>query len=299
MSSMPSQDRKRKISWIDFIVVAVVIGFFVFIAQRISSVLVYKWDWSMVAPYIFYFDDDTGEWVANLLVQGLATTVRLALYGIVISALIGVIMGFCRTVNNLFLRMVARVYVEFIRNMPPIVFIFVFYFFISSQIMPLLGVDDFARNASPATLELIRFFAGDPLLFSNFISGLICLAMFEGAYITEIVRAGIQSIPRGQWEAATSVGLSRFHVLRYVILPQAVQRIVPPLANQFINLIKDSSIVSLISIQELTFMAVEVGVSTTRVFEVWIITAVFYFVICYGCAYTFTRMERRMRRSRR
>ncbi len=299
MSSMPSQDRKRKISWIDFIVVAVVIGFFVFIAQRISSVLIYKWDWSMVAPYIFYFDDDTGEWVANLLVQGLATTVRLALYGIVISALIGVIMGFCRTVNNLFLRMVARVYVEFIRNMPPIVFIFVFYFFISSQIMPLLGVDDFARNASPATLELIRFFAGDPLLFSNFISGLICLAMFEGAYITEIVRAGIQSIPRGQWEAATSVGLSRFHVLRYVILPQAVQRIVPPLANQFINLIKDSSIVSLISIQELTFMAVEVGVSTTRVFEVWIITAVFYFVICYGCAYTFTRMERRMGRSRR
>ncbi len=299
MSAVPQTKRRRRVTWIDFVIVAVAIGFLVFIAQRVSSVLIYKWDWSMVTPYIFYVDDETGDWVANLLVQGLITTVRLALYGIVISAIIGVIMGFCRTVNNLFLRMVARVYVEFIRNMPPIVFIFVFYFFISSQIMPLLGVDDFARNASPGTREFIRIFAGDPLLFSNFISGLICLAMFEGAYITEIVRAGIQSIPRGQWEAATSVGLSRFHVLRYVILPQAVQRIVPPLANQFINLIKDSSIVSLISIQELTFMAVEVGVSTTRVFEVWIITAAFYFVVCYGCAFAFARMERRMGRGRR
>ena len=88
-------------------------------------------------------------------------------------------------------------------------------------------------------------------------------------------------------------------LLRFVILPQAIQRIVPPLANQFINLIKDSSFVSLISIQELTFMAIDVGVSTTRVFEVWTLTAGLYFVVCYGCALALKRMERRMARSRR
>ena len=78
----------------------------------------------------------------------------------------------------------------------------------------------------------------------------MCLALFEGAYITEVVRAGIQSIPKGQWEAGDSVGLTKTQVMRNVIAPQALRRILPPLANQFITLIKNSSIVSLISIQE-------------------------------------------------
>lgn len=288
----------KKITWIDFVVVAAVIGFIVFVIFRVGDVLNYHWNWSAILPFIAYKDDETGGWVANLLVLGLVTSIRLALWGILISAVIGLVMGLCRTSNNLFLRMVSRVYVEFVRNMPPIVFIFIFYFFLSSQLLPLLGVDEFARNASPTTQKYLSFFFGDPILFGNFISGLICLAIFEGAYITEIVRAGLQAIPRGQWEAGRSVGLSNYHVLRYIIVPQAVQKIVPPLANQFITLIKDSSIVSLISIQELTFMAIEVGVSTTRVFEVWITVAVMYFVICYGCAYWFTRMEKRILRSR-
>ena len=87
--------------------------------------------------------------------------------------------------------------------------------------------------------------------------------------------------------------------MRFVILPQAVNRIAPPLANQFITLIKDSSIVSLISIQELTFMAMEVGVSTSRIFEVWILVAGMYFLICYSCVLFFTWLERRAARSRR
>jgi polar amino acid transport system permease protein len=195
--------------------------------------------------------------------------------------------------------MVARTYVELVRNTPPLVFIFIFYFFLSSQLMPLLGVDELARSESPTVQAIVRLIAGEPALFSNFISGLICLSIFEGAYITEIVRAGIQSIPRGQWEAGKSMGLSGYSIMRDVILPQAVQRIAPPLANQFIILIKDSSIVSLISIQELTFMAVEVGVSTSRIFEVWILVAAMYFVICYACVVLFSWFERRAARSRR
>lgn len=301
--SAPAGVRRRKpgirFHWLDAVVIAAVLGFVAFIAWRVDSVLNYDWNWGAVTPYLAYYDDERGRWVANLLLEGLVTSIRLAVYGIVLSTVIGVVMGFMRTVNNPFLRMVARCYVEFVRNMPPIVFIFVFYFFLSGQIMPLLGVDDFARNASPETRAVLRVLTGDPQLFSNFIAGLLVLALFEGAYITEIVRAGIQSIPRGQWEAGTSMGLGRLDVLRFVILPQAIQRIVPPLANQFINLIKDSSFVSLISIQELTFMAIDVGVSTTRVFEVWTLTAVLYFVVCYGCALALARMERHMARSRR
>jgi polar amino acid transport system permease protein len=136
-------------------------------------------------------------------------------------------------------------------------------------------------------------------LFSNFLTGMICLAMFEGAYITEIVRAGIQSVERGQWEAARAIGLSRIDVLRFVILPQAIRKILPPLAGQFITLIKDSSIVSLISIQELTFLAVEVAASTTRVFETWIVVGLLYFAMCFPLALLFGRVEKKMQKGRR
>ena len=293
------RNKKARWSWIDLLVIAAVIAFVVFVVVRVETVLRYTWNWGHVMPFLAYVDEDTGRWVTNLLLEGLILTMRLAVIGIVISALIGVVMGLCRISNNLFLRMVARTYVELVRNTPPLVFIFIFYFFLSSQLMPLLGVDDLARSDSEFVQWMVRMVAGDPSLFSNFVAGLICLSLFEGAYITEIVRAGIQSIPRGQWEAGKSMGLSGFDVMRNVILPQAVSRIMPPLANQFIILIKDSSIVSLISIQELTFMAVEVGVSTSRVFEVWILTAVMYFVICYACVIVFNWLERRAERSKR
>ena len=294
-----SRSRKNRWSWIDLLVIASVIGFVIFVVVRVETVLQYSWNWLHVMPFLAYVDEDTGRWVTNLLLEGLIMTMRLAVIGIVISALIGVVMGLCRISGNLFLRMVSRTYVELVRNTPPLVFIFIFYFFLSSQLMPLLGVDDLARSDSAVAQWFVNVVAGDPALFSNYVAGLICLSIFEGAYITEIVRAGIQSIPRGQWEAGKSMGLSGFDVMRYVILPQAVSRIMPPLANQFIILIKDSSIVSLISIQELTFMAVEVGVSTSRVFEVWILTAFMYFVICYACVIVFNWLERRAARSKR
>jgi len=201
-----------------------------------------------------------------------------------------------RTSKRLFPRLLSRLYVELIRNVPPLVFIFVFYFFISSQLMPLLGIGDWIRAASPQTQNLFGWLFGAPELLENVVSGIICLAMFEGAYVTEIVRAGLQAVPRGQVEAGASIGLRPQQVLRYVVLPQAIQKVVPPLANQFITLIKDSSIVSLISIQELTFLGTEVSVSTSRVFETWIAVAAMYFLVCYSLALLFGRLEKRLAR---
>ena len=296
---LPPPVKKRvKLTLFDLLIFALVAAGVIYIAYRVESVLVYKWSWDTVLQFVVR-RDEAGDLVPNLLVTGLLTTLRLAFWGTIAAAIIGLVMGLCRTSSNLFLRMVARLYVELIRNIPPLVFIFVFYFFISGQIMPLLGVDEFARNASPETARVIEFLFGPIGLFSNFLAGMICLAMFEGAYITEIVRAGIQSIEKGQWEAARAAGLSRFNVLRDVILPQAIRKILPPLAGQFITLVKDSAIVSLISIQELTFVAIEVAASTTRVFETWIIVGVMYFVVCYSFAVVFARLEKRGQRGRR
>ena len=291
---MASHHKRPRLNWIDYGVFAVLLAVASYVVYQVDSVLEYRWDWSVIPGYLYRWDEEQRRWVAGLLMQGMFTTLRLAVWGIVLAAIIGVAAGTMRTARRLFPRMLSRTYVELIRNIPPLVFVFIFYFFISSQIMPPLGIEEFVRGASPATLAWLKALFGPPDLIPNVISGVLCLAMFEGAYIAEIVRAGIQSVPETQAEAGLSIGLTRHQTLQYVILPQAVQRVVPPLAGQFITLVKDSSIVSLISIQELTFLAAETAVSTTRVFEVWITVAALYFSVCYSCSLLFAWLERRM-----
>ena len=295
----PDPNQKRRFGWLDAIIIALVLALVVYVYFRVTDVLVYKWDWSFLPGFFIRFDEATGSWQINLLVKGLLTTIRLSIWAMIFASLIGLIMGVMRTARRLLPRMIAGSYVGLIRNIPPLVFIFVFYFFISSQLMPLFGIDRWARSLGENEHALVNFLFGDPKLLENLISGILCLAMFEAAYITEIVRAGIQSIPKGQIEAGQSLGLSRFFVFRDVVLPQALQKVTPPLANQFIMLVKNSAIVALISIQELTFLGTEIAVSTRKPFETWITIAIIYFILCYSLAFFFGRIERRMRQDQR
>ena len=293
-STPAERSASPRLSWLDALVFAAVAIFVAFIGYRVGDVLNYHWHWSRILDYLVRWDGRRGVWVANLLLQGFFTTVRLAVWGIFWAAALGLVMGICRTSRSLAPRLTAFLYVGLVRNTPPLVFIFIFYFFISSQLVPLLGIERFIASASPATSAAIAVLCGDPKLLVNFATGLMCLALFEGAYVTEIVRAGIESIEKGQWEAGRSLGLSHLQLLRLVVLPQALHRILPPLAGQFISLIKTSSIVSLISIQELTFSAGEVAVTTGAVFEVWLVVAGMYLAICYPCSVAFARLERRL-----
>lgn len=252
----------------------------------------YRWNWAPIPNYLLRWDAERG-WVANLLLQGLANTLRLSVWGMVLASVFGGLVGVARTSTLLLPRLLGGLYVEVMRNTPPLVLIFVGYFFVSSQIMPLLGIDGFLRGASPGLLGAIGWAFGEPRLLKNFLSALVVVALFEGAYIAEILRAGIQAIERGQWDAAAALGLRRWAMLRRVILPQAVARMVPPFCGQFISLIKDSSIVSLISIQDLTFMANDIAVSTGRVFETWITASGLYLALCLGLSIVFRRVERR------
>jgi polar amino acid transport system permease protein len=264
-----------------------------FVTFRVQSVLNYHWAWSSIPNYLVRYDPDRG-WVANLLLQGLMTTLRLSLWSMVLAAVFGVVIAAGRIARSLLPRLVAGAYVEVMRNTPPLVLIFVGYFFVSSQIMPLLGIDAMLRSASDGALQVIAVAFGEPRLLKNFLSAAIVLALFEGAYIAEILRGGIQSIGVGQWDAASALGLTRVQSLRLVILPQAISRMIPPLGGQTISLIKDSSVISLISIQDLTFMANDVAVSTTRVFETWITASAMYFAVCFLLSTLFRRAERRL-----
>lgn len=282
----------KRLHWLDWLIILALIIFVAVVWYRIDGALNYKWRWEIIPNYILRWNEDSQSWVANVLLQGVITTIRVSLYASVLALLLGTILGIARCASNLAVRMLARTYLEFLRNIPPVVVIFIFYFFLSEQLIVAFNIESWARGIARSEDKAVwEFLFGDMRRFPSLISGVIVLALFESAFVGEIVRAGIQSIHKGQHEAAQSIGMSRFQQMRFIILPQAFKRVVPPMANQFISLIKDSSIISLISVQELTFKTVELVASTRAIFEAWITTALFYFLICFALSMLFRRLE--------
>jgi len=210
----------------------------------------------------------TRHWTAGPIAWGLWTTLWLSLVSGVVGLLLGLVTGLCRLSSNPTLRHLSTVYVELVRGTPLLVQIFIFYFFIGT------------------VLNLSREFAG-----------VAALALFTGAYVAEIVRSGVQSIAKGQGEAARSLGLDAGQSMRYVILPQAFKRVLPPLAGQFISLVKDTSLVSVIAITELTKSGREAITTSFSTFEIWFCVAALYLVINLPLSYFASRLERRLAQS--
>ncbi len=290
-------NRKLKITTLDVVILTLLLALAAYVVYRLTMQLNYKWNWGILPQYFFYIDEETGRWVANILVKGLWTTIRLSFWATLLAIVFGVVTGLMRISKRLFWRLIGASYVELIRNMPPLVLVFIFYFFVSDQVMPLLGVEDFVRSRPDSVKNILTFLFASPQQFTAFISGAITVAVFQGAYITEIVRAGIQSIEKGQWEASYALGLTWGQQMRWVILPQAVKRVLPPLTNEFINTIKYSAIVSVISIQELTFQGMQIMASTYVTIEVWITITAIYLLICFSLSMGVRRLEAYLARS--
>ncbi|WP_371231385.1 amino acid ABC transporter permease [Pseudomonas sp. QE6] len=208
------------------------------------------------------------HWAAGPLSWGLWTTLWISFISGAIGLLIGLLAGLCRLSKNPTLHDLSTLYVELVRGTPLLVQIFIFYFFIGT------------------VLNLSREFAG-----------VAALALFTGAYVAEIVRAGVQSIARGQDEAARSLGLNAAQSMRHVILPQAFKRVLPPLAGQFISLVKDTSLVSVIAITELTKSGREAITTSFSTFEIWFCVAALYLVINLPLSHLAGRLERRLGQS--
>jgi len=215
------------------------------------------------------------EWKPGLLIIGLWITLQLSVIATLLGVIIGIIGGLTRLSSNPALRWVTIIYVEIIRGSPLMVQILIWYFVLGTVINDILAAYGLGRL--PA-----------------FWYGVASLACFAGAYVTEIVRAGIQSIHRGQTEAARSLGMSYAQSMRYIILPQALRRILPPLAGQFISLIKDSSLLGIIAIRELTKAAREAVTASLQPFEVYILAAVLYLVLTFTLSMLVQRLEKRM-----
>lgn len=232
-----------------------------------------------VDPNDFVYPGDTlgtyREWRAGIMLQGVWITLKVSLFAIIFGILIGIIGGLARISDNPAAKWLAITYVELIRGSPLLVQIFIWYFVLGTMINQLLAV--YRIQEIPSLWY-----------------GVLALACFTGAYVTEIVRAGIQSIHRGQIEAARSLGMTYAQSMRYIVMPQALRRILPPLAGQFISLIKDSSLLGIIAVRELTKATREVITTQLNPFEMFFVCAALYLVMTFTLSMFVQYLERRM-----
>ena len=208
------------------------------------------------------------------LIDGLLTTLRVSATSWVFAVLIGILVGALRTVPFRPLRIVATAYVEFFRNVPLLVWLFFWYF-----------------GAPEALPESIRQW-----LIQNgaeFICAVAGVSFYHGARMSEVIRAGIQSIPKTQLEAGLSTGLSVGQVYRLIIIPTALRLIVPPLTNESLNLLKNTSLAMTIGVGELTFATRQIETYTAKAFEAFTAGTLIYLVLCLGIAYVMNRVERK------
>lgn len=230
-----------------------------------AAAMEYGWQWYRVGPFFYKVVD--GEFIPGPLLRGVVVTLQLAVVSSVLAILIGAVTAIGRMSDSIAGHVISTGYLEAIRNTPLLVQLFMFYFVLA----PIFGID--------------RFWAG-----------VLCLAAFEGSFAAEIIRGGIQAVERGQFEAADANGLSRFDKYRYVVVPQALPLILPPLTGLLISLIKHSAIVSVIAVSELTTEGLNLISDTYMAFEIWFIVAGMYLVLTTSLSFFVTFLESRMKR---
>ena len=224
----------------------------------------YSFKWSVL------WTGQSGHW----LLQGLLTTLELSALAWLLAVALGILSGALRTVQLPPLRWAATFYVEFFRNVPLLVWMFFWYF----GVPPLLprGVQDWVFNHG-----------------AEFWAGMLALGVYHGARISEVIRSGIQSIPRTQFEASVAIGLTTFQAYRLIILPVALRLIVPPATNESLNLLKNSSVALTISVAELTFQTRQIETYTAKAIEALTAGTLIYLALCLSIATIMARVERR------
>lgn len=210
-------------------------------------------------------------------IVGARNAVLLALFSVTISVMLGVMLALCRLGRSRILKYLATAYVEFIRGTPLMIQLFLIFYG-----LPMMGL----------RLPTMVLWGTD---ISRFASGVIAMALNSAAYVCEIIRSGIQSVSKGQTEASRSLGFNYSLTMRYIILPQAFKNILPALGNEFITVLKDSSVISVIGVQELTYNAGIVRSATYQALSPMLVAAAEYFVLTFTISKVLGHFEHRMK----
>ena len=221
----------------------------------------------------------------GLLMAAMGQTLLLALYGLFFACIIGLVVGLMSVVKNRACNIIATIFVDIIRGVPMIVLAFYVFFAVPMLLNNILHLNTMLGLSGSITLSGLQ-------------AGTICLALNCGAYMAEIIRAGIESVDKGQMEAARSLGLPYWKAMAKVVLPQAIRTMIPSIINQFIITLKDTSILSVIGFPELVTTAKNVVGITMSAFQVWSIVAIMYLVVITLLSRLAKRVERRLNRGR-
>ncbi len=248
----------RQIGWA--VLVFTLLGWLIW---RGAMAMEYQWQWYRVGPFFYRIID--GELIWGPLVKGVIVTIKLAVLGGILAISIGFCTAFARLSNSLAGGIIATCYLEAIRNTPLLVQLFLFYFVLA----PIFGID-------------------------RFWSGVLCLAFFEGSFAAEIIRGGIEGVDKQQYEASDAIGLSVYNKYRYIVVPQALPLILPPLTGLLISLIKHSAIVSVIAVSELTTAGLNLISDTFMAFEIWFIVAGIYLVLTISLSVSVSLFEQKL-----
>ncbi|WP_270566954.1 amino acid ABC transporter permease [Clostridium beijerinckii] len=201
----------------------------------------------------------------NIFLEGFLTTLEVSILGLILALMLGIIFGVLSTSKIKIFKVINRIYVEVIQNTPLVIQVF------------------FLFNGLPYIKVVLPVF----------LIGILGVGVYHGAYISEVVRTGITSIPKGQFEAAKSQGFSHAQTMRYIILPQTVKIIIPPLANQLVNLIKNTSVLAMIAGGDLMYTADSWSSANMYYGPAYVITGALYFIMCYPLAMISRRIELR------
>lgn len=222
----------------------------------------YNWQWYRMPQYFYTLTDDGFQ--LGEIVLGLGKTIQLSLTAFVLATVLGLVIALLRLSDLVIGRALAIAVLEFVRNMPLLVLLYLFYYVLG----PVFALDRYTASV-------------------------LCLAVFHSVLISEIFRAGINAVAKGQWEAATSIGMSRAQAYRYIVLPQSVRFMLPPMTGEVVHLIKSSAIVSVIAVAELTTIGRNLISETYMSFEIWFTIAAVYMVVTLILSIGVSQIEKR------
>lgn len=240
----------------------VIMGLIIWAALNGAEQMGYNWQWYRVPQYFYKMTDEGIIW--GEISKGLIATLILSASAFALALVIGLLVALLRLSGLIVGGAVATVFLELVRNTPLLVLLYLFYYVLG----PIFKLD---RNTA----------------------SLLCLAVFHGALLSEIFRAGINSVAKGQWEAAASIGMSKSQTYSYIILPQSIKLMLPPMTGEAVNMIKSSAIVSVIAVVELTTMGRNIISDTYMSFEIWFTIAAVYMVITLALSIFVSRLEAR------
>jgi polar amino acid transport system permease protein len=258
----PAINRFLSSTPVSIVIYCLIVGGILYSSFKGAQSMGYNWQWYQIPKYIYRYTDNGFQF--GELMFGLWTTITLSFSAFALAVILGLLLALLR-LSGLFIgTKVAVCFLEFVRNIPLLVLVYLFYYVL-----------------------------GPVFKYDRYTASILCLAVYHSALISEILRAGINAVAQGQWEAAKSIGMSKAQMYRYIILPQSIRFMLPPMTGEVIHMVKSSAIVSVIAVAELTTLGQNIISDTYMAFEIWFTIAVIYMIVIMILSIGASQVERR------